>query len=432
MEKELTQNLVRKLGKFEATWAQMDNFVPVIFVGALHLKNGPAPEVMQAALETLQSRNQALQIKLLRQNREMFFVTDKAKIKMARRERLNDETWRTIVEDELNTPINTDCAPLFRATYLYGEPNSELVISFHHTIVDNRSGMVFVDELLSLCREISEGQTIASTPDMALLAPMEQFYPPQFTGIRGAFQTLSFVCRQMLAEIVFRKKLGNRQTIHDTVESRCQITVRTLSKDETRVLEKETRRNRTPMNSLIQAAMMSSVADRFYPDQTLPMRGISFADMRPFLKPPMDGKPLGVYISMLIYAVDMSPTRALHELAKDIQSQLYRASKSADKFIAPLLSRHLMGMLVKRKSMRMGMIALSFAGPMKLSQNYGTTNLVGLSGFVSNNVLGPELAAYGKIINGQLSIDFLSLDKDMDRSTAEAVADSVMDKLRNL
>ena len=209
----------------------------------------------------------------------------------------------------------------------------------------------------------------------------------------------------------------------------------TLDRDLTAAIARQARKHRVPLNSMLHAAMSIGQAKHRYGGQALPMRRLTFADMRPYLTPQPSAEDLGVYISMLHYTVPITLDTDLLQLAETVRDHIYRATKQDDKYIAPMIARHLVRMLVRRKTMRLGMIALSYVGPLDLAETYGKNVVTGLSGFVSNNVLGPELAGFGSLLHDWLSLDFLYLDSDMGageivdsvRQCLEAVIDQPQD-----
>ncbi len=426
--------LNRKLGGFEATWALMDDFVPVLFVGALHLSNGPAPDVLRMALAALQARHPLLRVGLDRRGADYFFVEAPeprpVPLTLARRD--GPDHWRALAEHELNTAMETTVAPLMRCTFLHGDTDSDLILTFHHTIIDSRAGLAIVDELLRLCAEPEPAEAGAETPSLAPLAPLHALYPPDYRGWSGMRRTAGFIARQIAEEARYRLRLKGRQPLHAQTPTRCRILGMTLDREATAALARQARKHRVPLNSLLHAAMLIALARRRYAGQALPMRGLTFADMRPYLAPPPTAEDLGVYISMLHYTVAMTPDSDLMQLAETVRDHIYRATKHDDKYIAPLLARHLVRMLVRRKTMRLGMIALSYVGPLDLAETYGKTVVTGLSGFVSNNVLGPELAGFGCLLHGRLSLDFLYLDSDMDADEAAEIVDGIRQCLESV
>ncbi len=419
--------LNRKLGSLEQAWAMMDDFVPVLFVGVLHLSSGPTIKVLRDALGILQRNHPLLRTCLENRNGNYHFceVEDPPQIPLTVIERAGREHWCKVAEGELNTAIDTSAPPLLRCTYLVGKNESEFIFTIHHSIVDSRAGLAMVHQLLTQCADLGDGRSFDTDySSRDALPAMQDLYPSQYKGWLKIWHITAFIARQMIEEASYRLRLKGRQPLHADAATSNRILCMELPRDLTNALAKKARKHRIPLNSLMQAVMLLSLARHRYSGQQLPMRGISFANMRPYLKPPPENEDLGVYISMLHYTISMSPDLDIWQLASEINDHIYKATKYSDKFIAPLLSNRLVQMLTTRRSMRLGMAALSYAGPLDLKPAYGNIELLKLSGFISNNFLGPELAAFATIVHGRLAMDFIYLDSDMsDAEAGKIVAD---------
>ena len=73
----------------------------------------------------------------------------------------------------------------------------------------------------------------------------------------------------------------------------------------------------------------------------------------------------------------------------------------------------------------MGAAGLSYASVACLEQNYGPIRLVGLHGFIPNNFLGPEYSIFARLLFDQLWLDIFYMEEDMDRQTAQTIADEI-------
>src|SRR6185436_1893130 len=96
-----------------------------------------------------------------------------------------------------------------------------------------------------------------------------------------------------------------------------------------------------------------------------------------------------------------------------------------DKFLAVLMSESLLKMFTTMKSMRMGSAALNYSGAVPLETQYGDIKVTGLHGFLSSFDLGPEVSAQARLFNNELWIDFMFLETDMNRETAEKIVEEV-------
>jgi hypothetical protein len=155
------------------------------------------------------------------------------------------------------------------------------------------------------------------------------------------------------------------------------------------------------------------------------MRTFSFADLRPYTVPPTSAEQLANYISMLRFTEDVSPKSNIWDLTKSLHAKIYGALKRGDKFLAVLMSESLLKMFTTMKSMRMGATALNYSGAVPLEEKYGEIKVVSLHAFLSSFDLGPEVSAQARLFKDQLWIDFMFLETDMDRETAEKIVGEV-------
>jgi hypothetical protein len=155
------------------------------------------------------------------------------------------------------------------------------------------------------------------------------------------------------------------------------------------------------------------------------MRTFSFADLRPFLIPPVPEDSLGVYFAMQRYTIPVWGSMDYWELAQQLHGKIYRSLKSGDKFCAPRMSDFLVHLLTSARMMRFGNAALSFSGLVPLSTTYGDLQLQELHSYISGFNISPELSANVLLLGDRLIWDMVYLDKDMDASTAGEVVEEM-------
>jgi hypothetical protein len=66
--------------------------------------------------------------------------------------------------------------------------------------------------------------------------------------------------------------------------------------------------------------------------------------------------------------------------------------------------------------------AFSYSGPPDLPVDYGSFELKGVHAFPSNWTTGPEYSALARLFRGELFMDILYLDCDMDEAKAQEIA----------
>jgi len=183
------------------------------------------------------------------------------------------------------------------------------------------------------------------------------------------------------------------------------------------------------LNSVLNAAMLLAVQRRLCGGKTTPMRHFNFADLRSLLKPPVTDKHIVGLHSMLRVTVTVRAESNLWSVADVVNRAVTAGARRGDLFSSVLLSAAMMRIILGQGNQRMGTTALAYAGPLQMPRAFGSTKVVGLEVFISNLTLGPEYTAQVRLVDGELRWSIVYLDCDMDRATAEGVADEMLSML---
>ncbi|MCP5098609.1 MAG: hypothetical protein GY943_23915, partial [Chloroflexi bacterium] len=298
---------------------------------------------------------------------------------------------------------------------------SDLIFIYHHAIMDAASGVQFYHRLLTLCagenvETLGEPQTLLPSADTLL--------PPNMQGMKRNGRILQYMASQMADEFRYRRQLGNGRVapLH-TLPTQNLIVTRQLDETTTKAIVRRSRRERVAMNSVVSTALLLAVHKHLYQNQPIPLRALTFANLRPYLTPPVPNSYFGCYIAMLRYTIFCEESPDFWQTVQQFQTTMSHSSKRGERFPAMLMSKQLMKAIVRFQSFRMSTTAVSYPGPLNLQPAYGNIQLTNVHGFISNNRLGPEFTAFAKILFGKLSWDFLYLDADMDQALAETIAD---------
>jgi hypothetical protein len=420
----------RQLGTMERAIVYVDHLSSLFIVATLRLVDGPPPDVLRQALAILQERHPLLQVQIIREGRRYYFqtVANVSPIPLQVSERHDDQQWLAVAEAELNRKIDPTIAPLMRVHYLHaaGEAaSSEVVFTCHHTIMDAVAATTFCRELLTLSGALCSGQPVEGYGPLSLIPPAEALYPQAFQGARRLWRTAGFLLRQVRDEVGYRRQVGDgrRPPVHAAVHTKCLASQ--LTPEATARFARRARQEGVTLNSGLAAAELLAVSKHLYQHQAIPLRAVTFSDLRPHLKPPVPPENLGAYFSMQQYTIPMGGRQDLWELARTVQQTIYRLNKRGDKFITPLLTKALFQMMSRQSAFRMAATGLSFADVGNMEPSYGPIRLVGLHGFSPNNNVGPEYSIFARLLFDQLWLDVFYLEEDMDRDTAQAITDEI-------
>ncbi len=372
-------------------------------------------------------------MKILKQGGKYFFDSkDVPNIPLKIFERKQDDDWEAIVESNLNQRLDSDSGPLISCTYLISNPPqtlNELIFTCHHSIVDAAAMLTLFHDTLSFCITQAEGQPMEDTTELPLLPPEEKFFPSTYRGLSGRLRINRFMLRQIGDEISYRIKTRSkhRAPLHLTGSNR--ILPLKLSSQLSKRIINASRKKRVTLNSLFTASLLTAVGKHVYKETEIPLRYFTFADLRPYLKPPVREMNLGSYHSPVRFTIPVNSNQNIWDLAHRINEQVREGFHRGDKYISALLTPQMMKMIIRSKSMRMGTVALSYPGTIELPTSYGKIQILGTRGYISNFPLGPEYTAALRYYNKEFWWDILYLDSDMDHTEASHIAEEIQTSL---
>ena len=418
----------RELGSFERALVITDQDAPFHIVNVLKLENGPSPHILRQALEILKNRHPFLTACLVREKGGYHLAgLVEPVIPLHSLPRWNDEHWLYIAEVELGKRMDIWGSPLFRCTYLYreGDRRSDIIFTFSHFISDSASLSQLTAELLTVCASLLDQRTIPLI-ERSPAPPAESRFPPAYRGVRLGLSLLRYAVQQAGDEIFYRLRTRGKQTpsVHSRPAGRHILSIQ-IPEEMTESFAQRARREGLTLNSALNAAMLLALNRSLYAGQEVPMRTFTFADLRPYVEPPLGNEDLACYISMLRYTVTVSGGMDLWPLARSLHNKIYTSLKAGDKFTASVMAEPLMKMVTRLRSFRMGATGLNYNGVTPVQKNYGSVKVTGVHGFVSPYHLGPEFSAQAQIFDGQLFWDFMYLEADMSQDEARGIVEEI-------
>ena len=399
-----------------------DDEAPFNAVTVLRLEGKlPAASTLRTALDALQRRHPLLQTRILTAGKKYFFHFDAAgPIPLEVCEWPGPEGWIEAAQDELHRPFDLAAGPLLRCRYLLGQSSGDLIITFHHTIVDGASAVHLFGELLSFCEGRAPGDAGETAEEGRL--PALALFPSEFTGLRLAWAKAAFMGRQMADEVGFRRRSRGARKPPIAATCRCRLLPIRFSATLTAALIQASRRHVITLNAILGAGMMAAVQRRLYPSPRVPLRHITFADLRPRLRREVPESMLGCFITMFRYTIMVERDGDFWALAQDIQDSTLRGARLGERYLNHAMAPAMFKMLFGLKAFRMGATTLSYFGPVHLSTSYRSFEVTGLHAFAANFTTGPEYSALVRLFRGELWWDIMYLDSDMDAAGAQQIA----------
>jgi hypothetical protein len=204
-----------------------------------------------------------------------------------------------------------------------------------------------------------------------------------------------------------------------------------LPQADTDALLRQALAERVSLTSVVNAAMLLAVHRHLYNRAAQPLRYFTMVDLRPHLRPPQPRTRLGSHFTMLRYTIDLDHSSSLWPVAQQIGRQVHAGLRRGERYTAHLLTAAMMRSMLRWQPGRMGTVATSFTGAIALTQPIAPIELVDLHAFISNFHIGPEYTAQARISKGELMIDIVYLDTDMDQAMARVIADEMCEVLRS-
>jgi NRPS condensation-like uncharacterized protein len=247
------------------------------------------PALLQEALLLMFQRHPLLRATLARETSGFFFVLngDFASIPIRSIPREGEEHWLLVGEQELLHRFPTQ-KYLWRATLLFSDERNELILSFHHSIIDGFSCVHFINELLRLYAEL-DLQTFVKIEPLPLLAPVEQLL---------AFHSTKGVLTQEVASLNQSNLTSlDYQTFVPFEQRMTKSQIATLSPKTLLQIKQSCRERGVNVNSLLYATLLLSQRKEL--GATLRTIVSTPVNLRHFCKPQVTDEPLGVFLSYI-------------------------------------------------------------------------------------------------------------------------------------
>jgi NRPS condensation-like uncharacterized protein len=419
------ENFIRPLNKTEQAYTIINDFYPFTATCILKLGNTISENVIREVLNCLQISHPLLKAVIKEKDGQFWFENNMegGPIPLDIVSRRDGDHWYEVVRNDLNKGVPTKASPLLKVSCI-ASPSlsgpSEIVFSFHHAIIDAGTFIAIANQFLSLAGEgVLEKHKLPLYP---VSPDMDRILPSSFKGYRFFYRLLPFMLRQIIDDIQYKKV--NASVIDSAIPASSDNDILTLafSKEETETLVRWSRKKRVSINSLLTSAMLKVVNKYNYEGQKKRMRTIQFGNLRPYLQQSVPANTGGCFVSMMRFTLPMDPNSGLDQMAAMIDTKSLKAGRRGDKFMFALLGKMLVKKTIKAHNERLAASALSYAGPVRLKEQYGDIRLLDVHGFVTNNCLGAEFTGLAKIFFGKLSLDLNFLTAEINSEKAKKMA----------
>ncbi|MBE9056063.1 condensation domain-containing protein [Sphaerospermopsis sp. LEGE 08334] len=431
------KSISRKLGLVEK-WMELGHELGSgLIVNIAEIEGDVKPEIVQQALKLVQKRHPMLQVYIVETEDGMYFQSEgitEIPLQVIYQKHEN-EGWK-IAEKELHTKFPPGKIPLCRLTLLYSPENQttcQMIITFHHGIVDGISCMQFINDLLLYCQKIVAGENIPQVESLELMPAIENLV--NYDLIPEAEITKTSVNEQINLEpqlIIEGKASAN--------ERFSKILPRNLSQDMTKMLITKCKQEETTVHGAICAAMLFAFRKLLNAKEHINLSYGLPVNLRKSCQPEINTQNLGCFISVLGFNQLVGKNTSFWDLARECKSKIHNSLISGiplnllkqNRFRSP--DRELMAKSVISKEDKMGRnnaFAISNRGKFQFEYKQEQIKIKDLY-FATGQHLGGDCFWLGVVtLNDQIFFSFVYVDPVISDQTANKFADYVIHILHN-
>ena len=400
------QNMpIRRLNPVEEAFTLMNNAYPFNAVIVLRIRSDSvSDEVISRAFDKVRHKHRYLNYQLTQQKGHWYFSDPgtSTEFQIGKTNRTTESSYLSAVENALNTSL-AEGGPLCRLIYVAaaGETDSELVLGFHHSLVDSSLLRILLDDIMSALGQGFDPER--STHQINCHDFSTDFHA-------SLWRKTGFMRRQLQDELLYTLTGVRRQA---AVSSKNSAYTMRFSEHETRAILLACHNNGVSLNCFINAALLLSTLENNHPGMgNTRCRTMTFADLRSTLFDAGEPVAFGCFIAMLRYTLQVAGKEDLVSVAKKLQKAMFASARNQELPLFYSFAPQVASLTIRRNSGRMGVSALSFIGDLRLGRRYGEVDLLDVQAYISNNRLGPEFSGFGKILFGRIGLDFCALESE--------------------
>ena len=417
--------IIRPLNSIEEALTLSNEIQPLSTVIVLHLSPCPTHANLTTAIERLQKNHILLRCFIGKSGNKLHFIeSDPAPVVPIMFHTVQENlTWETLTERKLNTKYPRDEA-LFQIDCFKDTDSEkgELILTYHHALMDSESARWVLHELLAL---LSGDSLDEKQNDNSKIPARISLKPFPF------LKTLIPYLKSQIKEEVLYQRNGFSKSPPSSSTNKV-LTLR-FDQNFSNQLQQRCNELRLNLNNVILSAMTKALLEHKYQQKKGGLvRVINFASVRSSLPSDVHLSALGCYISMLRIGIHIRTQEDTSIIAKKIRKALREARRKDQIRLMAWMSKYLVPVMLTYTKMRLGQTALSFMGNLPLQQAYGKIKLEDVNAFISNNQSGPEFSAFGKVLHGRLGLDFNYLTAETSDEEARRIVSSTESYLRHL
>lgn len=420
----------RKLGLVENFFNTVHDLGGMIDVNLIRVEGSINGAILQQTLDVLQKRHPLLQVHLVKSADGVYFQSQgTTKIPLSIIDKQDESQWLNIAHDELHQKFSNNTNPLCRVTLLNSTiPGgmSEIIVTFHHAIVDGLSSITFINELLSYYDKIKVEGDISEIPIMEFLPPVEERLNKNLIHQNNNNKT----DQKSLKPQVFI------ETEAPPTERKTHFITQNFSREITLRLKQRCRQEKTTIHGALCAAMLLVTAKIAFNNTSITLSCGSNINLRKYCQPEISSESLGCFISTVEEIHTLNKSRDFWDLARECKSKINQSInrgipiafasneslKNMNKDMINQMSNYNMG--------RHTTIQISNLGKLNLSNQYGEVKLKELYFATGQHCIGASFWLGVVTFHEKLYFTFIHVVPLVSSNTAQLFVDCFLDTIK--
>lgn len=417
--------LNRKLGLVENLFEILHDLGAMIEVNAAQIEGPLTPTILQKALDLVQKRHPMLQVHMVGLADGTYFQSEgTSKIPLRVIDKQHENQWLEITEEELHQQFFGGVEPLCRVTLISPFTSngiSEIIVTFHHAIIDGLSCINFIHELLAYCQQIADEKQIPEIATMQLLPPLENLLGSNLNS-----QKFEDYQEKIDREILTSKLIIESEALAS--QRRTHLINRIISQEMTLKLKEVCKQEKTTIHGALCAAMLLGTAKIAFPDLPVTLSCGSSVNVRKLCVPEVNHEYIGDFALAVTENHTLEKTTSFWNLARECKSKIScsisRGFPIRDKLLN--INKDLMIKISEHQMGRKETVHISNLGQVKFCNEYELFKIKSLYFAPGIHLVGACLWLGLVTFNEKLFCSFAHVVPIVSTQTAELLADSAI------
>ncbi len=311
---------IRLLGNAEYFYFLYNRIASTNFVVLIESPERLEIANLQTAIELVIERYEAFRIDIVVESpTRISFATGNSRMPQIIHINSSTKELNTVIESEINTPLQTEDTPFRLTIYSDEELNSHnLIITFNHTLIDASAAVLIAQDILfaAKCPHKYESSSQPLHPNL------ERLLPQKARGIFVLKAIMIMVMRGLKTSKLYGKPEKSTEGRYNFRSRNIHLERVQLNGEKTTAIVEMTRKNSITVHHLLSAIQLVAFRNFYKREGTLPLMIAMPVNLRNMLTPPVPPNAPGLFISIPKLIIPIADENATIEIAKMVKCEL--------------------------------------------------------------------------------------------------------------